>query len=185
MNSMPTSLRNHFLIALPYMRDPNFAGTITYLCDHSEAGALGLIINRPMDVSLGQILAQLDLEGEELPEKVYNGGPAQLERGFVLHRPHGQWQHTLALTPTLSMTTSRDLLAAIGAGEGPEDYLVALGYAGWGAGQLEQELAGNVWLACPADEQIIFELPWQQRLPVALGRMGLDINQLSGHIGHA
>lgn len=185
MSESSASLCNHFLIAMPYMKDPNFSGTLTYICDHNEHGALGLVINRPMEFSLGDILEQLDIESDRLDLPIYGGGPVQLERGFVLHRPQGDWQSSLSLGNELALTTSRDILAAIGAGEGPGEFLVALGYAGWGAGQLEQELAGNIWLTCPADPDILFHTPWQRRFAAAMARMGIDINQLSDSVGHA
>lgn len=178
-------IRNQFLIAMPYLQDPNFNGTLTYICDHNEHGALGLVVNRPLDFSLGEVLDQLDIDGGRLQVPVYSGGPVKVERGFVLHRPQGDWQSSLAIGDSLTMTTSRDILEAIGLGEGPSEYLVALGYAGWGAGQLEQELAGNFWLNCPADPDILFSVPWQQRLPTALARLGIDWNQLSDSVGHA
>lgn len=178
-------IRDQFLIAMPYMQDPNFSGTLTYICDHNEQGALGLVVNRPLEVSMGEILEQLDIECGELDTPVYAGGPLKMDRGFVLHRPAREWQSTLSITGSLSVTTSRDVLEAIARDQGPEDYLVTLGYAGWGAGQLEQELAGNFWLTCPADPDILFNIPWQQRLPAALAGMGIDWNQLSGSVGHA
>lgn len=181
----PVSLRNHLLIAMPYMKDPNFAGTVTLICDHSEQGAMGLIINRPLEFTLADILVQLDLECEECTSPVMGGGPVQQDRGFVLHRPGGTWQSSMALSGSLELTTSRDVLAAIGAGEGPTEYLVALGYAGWGEGQLEQELSGNFWLTCPADDSILFHTPSEQRFAAALARMGIDINQLTDAVGHA
>lgn len=178
-------IRNQFLIAMPYLQDPNFNGTLTYICDHNKHGALGLVVNRPLEFSLGEVLDQLDIDGGQLQMPVYSGGPVKVERGFVLHRPRGDWQSSLPIGDSLTMTTSRDILEAIANDEGPSEFLVALGYAGWGAGQLEQELAGNFWLNCPADPDILFSVPWQQRLPAALARLGIDWNQLSDSVGHA
>lgn len=181
----PNSLRDHFLIASPYLQDPRFHGCVVYLCEHSEEGALGLMVNRPLDIQLGEILEQLDMDGEELDWPVYSGGPVQPERGFVLHSPASTWQTTASVSERVMLTTSKDILAAIGAGEGPDDYLVALGYAGWGEGQLEEELASNSWLTCPADPTILFHTSWEERYAAVLARIGIDLNQLSESIGHA
>lgn len=179
---------NQFLIAMPNLADPNFFQSVTYICDHSEQGALGIVINHVMDLELGELLDHLKMEvsapeSRHLP--LYNGGPVQVERGFVLHQPLGDWESTLPVTDDLGLTTSRDILAAIARGEGPERVLVALGYAGWGAGQLEQEMAENAWLSCPADTRIIFELPAEQRWRAAAARLGIDLDLLAGDAGHA
>ncbi len=179
------SLKGHFLVASPWLGDPNFQGGVIYLCDHSDDGTFGLLINQPLDVSLGEILEQLDMDGEHLEVPVYGGGPVQQERGFVLHPPAGEWQSTVAVTDRLQVTTSRDILLAIGNETGPGQYLVALGYAGWSAGQLEQELAGNAWLTCPATEQVLFDVPWQERYKAVLAQMGIDPGQLDQSVGHA
>jgi putative transcriptional regulator len=179
------SLRNRFLVASPYLQASGFQGSVIFLCEHNEEGALGLVVNRALDLTVGDVLAQLDMDGEELSTPVCLGGPVQPERGFVLHRPVGQWQQSLAVTDQLAMTTSRDVLAAIGSGEGPQDFLMALGYSGWGEGQLEEELAGNSWLVCPADDDLLFRTPVESRYAAALRAMGVDLNQLSGSVGHA
>jgi putative transcriptional regulator len=182
------SLTNQFLIAMPALSDPNFHGTVTYICEHSDQGAMGIVINRPLDITLGEVLKHMNIEprGTAIARRpVYMGGPVQTDRGFVLHHPVGQWDSMLNISDTLGITTSKDILEDIASGSGPKQNLVALGYAGWGAGQLEQELADNVWLCGPADNSIIFDTPWQQRLGAAAALMGIDLNQLSDQIGHA
>ena len=179
-----SSLRNHFLIAMPHLRDQQFEGTITYICEHNEEGAMGIVINRPMELKVGDILKQLELDGAHCTDPVYAGGPMQSERGFVLHSEGGRWQSTLAITDGLLVTTSRDILKSVADGEGPAQVLVALGYAGWGEGQLEQELASNYWITCEADPGIIFATPPAQRISAALGRVGIDYHRLAPVAGH-
>lgn len=179
------NFRNHFLVASPWMGDPRFHGAVIYVCEHSAEGALGLTVNQPLDIHLGEILEQLDMHGGELDLPVFAGGPVQTERGFVLHNPGQRWQHTAEVTADIWLTTSRDILADIGAAKGPDEFLVALGYAGWGDGQLEAELGGNTWLTCPASPDLLFRTPWNRRYQAVLASMGIDINQLSETIGHA
>jgi putative transcriptional regulator len=182
------SLRNHLLVAMPALADPNFSQSVTLLCEHNDEGALGVVINRPIDLSLGELLAHLGLETDDAElaaRPVYQGGPVQTERGFVLHEPLGDWEHTLAVTETLGLTTSGDILSALATGEGPERVLVALGYAGWGAGQLESELAHNAWLHAPADPELVFDLPVEERWQAAARLLGVDLALLSGDTGHA
>ncbi|MDY6991539.1 MAG: YqgE/AlgH family protein [Pseudomonadota bacterium] len=183
-----TYLTNHFLIAMPNLADPNFFHTVTYICMHNEEGAMGIVINRPMDVDLGDVLEHMEIEAQDpiasrLP--IFEGGPVQRERGFVIHRPPGQWDAMLTVSESLGITTSRDILGAIACGQGPQQVLIALGYAGWGAGQLEQELAENAWLSIPADNQIIFETPPEKRWEAAAARLGVDLTLLSNDAGHA
>ena len=185
MSAYLNSLQNQFLIAMPQMQDPNFAGTLTYICDHNEHGAMGIIINRPLEVTLSEILEQLDMDALEEDEFVYSGGPVQTDRGFVLHRPRGTWQSTLPIAEGVCLTTSRDILAALVHDGGPADKLVALGYAGWGAGQLEQEIIDNYWLTCPATDQILFKTPHHQKFNAALATLGVDLHRLSTKAGHA
>ena len=152
-------LTNHFLIAMPSLADPNFSRTVTYLCEHTAEGALGIVINRPTDIRLGELLAHLKLPSppEEVARRpVFLGGPVQRDRGFVLHRPLGRWESSLKIADDIALTTSKDILAAIARAEGPQDYLIALGYAGWGPGQLEAEMAENAWLSGPASADVIF-----------------------------
>jgi putative transcriptional regulator len=181
-------LTNQFLIAMPTLEDPNFFHSVTYICEHNEEGALGLVINRPLDMQLGEILEHIQVQ-ESTPEArqipVHLGGPVQQDRGFVLHSPLGQWEATLKVTDRIGITSSIDILKAIATNEGPENSLVALGYAGWGSGQLEQELADNAWLSCPADPDILFNTPDGARWKAAAGSLGIDLDLLSGEAGHA
>lgn len=181
----PHSLRHHFLVASPYLADPRFHGAVIYLCEHSDEGALGLMINQPLDIHLGEILEQLDMHGGELDLPVFSGGPVEPERGFVLHPPGTSWQNTATVTDEVLLTTSRDILAGIGQDQGPQEFLVALGYSGWSEGQLEQELGSNSWLTCPASTDILFRTPWEERYKAVLTKIGIDLNQLSESIGHA
>ncbi|WP_348758921.1 YqgE/AlgH family protein [Candidatus Methylocalor cossyra] len=182
------NLTNHFLIAMPGMTDPFFARTVTYLCQHGEEGALGIIINRPSELTLVDILEQMEIDLHEpaigqIP--VYFGGPVQPERGFVLHEPAaGDWNSTLKVSDSVSLTTSRDILEAIGQGEGPRKVLIALGYAGWGKGQLERELLENSWLTAPADLSILFNQPAENRWRAAAEWMGVDISLMTSAAGH-
>jgi len=181
------SLVNHFLIAMPRLADPNFSRTVTLLCDHSAEGAMGLVINRPTDLKLRDVYQQLEISaaGPEAEQAVFLGGPVQNNRGFVLHEPLGHWEATLPVTDTLGVSTSRDILNAISRHEGPDHYLVTLGYAGWGPGQLERELADNAWLSVPASREIIFHLPVEERWRAAATLVGVDLTTLSGEAGHA
>lgn len=183
-----TSLTNHFLIAMPGLQDPNFARTVTYVCEHTDQGAMGIVINRPTEVTLGELLSQLDIP-TRLPTvrdtPVYQGGPVQTDRGFVLHTAGPSFDSTLNINSRISVTTSRDVLEAIASGEGPEQTLIALGYAGWGGGQLEQEMSANAWLSGPADDHIIFRLDAESRWLAAAKLLGVDMNLLSGEAGHA
>jgi putative transcriptional regulator len=181
-------LTHHFLIAMPNMADPNFSRTLTYICEHNENGALGLVINRPIDMNLATLFERVDLELKdrrlgELP--VYYGGPVQSDRGFVLHQPAGSWSSTLAVRDRIGLTTSRDILEALAMRTGPEKLLVTLGYAGWAAGQLEHEIKQNAWLTVEARDQIIFDLPAEERLVAAMGLLGIDFASLSDEAGHA
>jgi putative transcriptional regulator len=181
-------LTHHFLIAMPSMADPNFAHTLTYVCEHNPDGALGLVVNRPIEMTLSSLFEQIELPvpGDALAETpVMFGGPVQVDRGFVLHRPLGNWQSTLAISDGVGLTTSKDILEAVGRGEGPQNLLVSLGYAGWSAGQLEQELAANAWLTVEADPDVIFAMSPEERLPAAMKLLGIDFSQLSEGAGHA
>lgn len=182
------SLTNHFLIAMPSLADPNFQRTVTYICEHNEQGAMGIVINRPLNLTLGKVFEHMQI-ASDLPDvghqTVFMGGPVQTERGFVLHRPVGRWDHTLRISEQLGLATSKEILEDIARGAGPDEIFVALGYAGWGAGQLEQEMADNAWLSGPADSQIIFQTPWQQRWEAAAAAMGVDMHHLSNQVGHA
>ena len=182
------NLTDHFLIAMPNMADSYFAKTLTYICEHNDEGALGVVINQPIDMTLQSLFEQIEIElqPEKLKElKVNYGGPVQMDRGFVLHQPVGEWQSTLAMNNNLGLTTSKDILHAVGRGEGPEKILVTLGYAGWGPGQLEQELAQNAWLTVKASPDVIFDLPHEARLQAAMDILGINPAFLSEDAGHA
>lgn len=187
-NVTPTYLKHHFLIAMPHMGDPRFAQTLIYLVEHNQDGAMGLIVNRPNGLNLADILEQLRPDeppttlSRALP--IFAGGPVQVDRGFVLHPIDARFQATLTLG-TLGMTTSQDVLFAIADGQGPQQHLIALGYAGWGQGQLEAELVDNAWLSCPAQPQILFDLPHEERLNAAAASLGVDLSRLSSQVGHA
>ena len=180
-----STLRNQFLIAMPHLKDPNFEATISYICDHGEEGAMGIVINRPLGILVGDMLAQLELGEAEIDRPVYSGGPVQVERGFVLHSPGDEWQSSMAISADITVTTSKDILQAMALGHGPNESLIALGYAGWGAGQLEQEIANNVWITCPADSTIMFNTVDDQKVVAALGRVGIDYHRIISNAGHA
>lgn len=181
-------LTNQFLIAMPGLEDPNFFHSVTYICEHNEEGALGLVINRPLEMQLGEILKHINLP-QAAPEaqqiRVHLGGPVQQDRGFVLHQPLGDWDATLKVTDRIGVTSSIDILEAIAGNQGPERSLIALGYAGWGAGQLEREMAENAWLSGPADPEILFNTPDEQRWRAAAASLGVNLDLLSGDAGHA
>lgn len=182
-----TNLTNHFLIAMPGLKDPNFEKSVTYICEHSDEGAMGIVINNPLSIPVREILEQLDIdEKSDIPDSpIYLGGPVNGERGFVLHDSDTEWDSTLHVRDGISVTTSRDILVSIASGKGPERNLIALGYAGWGSGQLEQEIAENAWLAVPADKAIIFDLPPEERWDAAAAELGIDLSLLSSDTGHA
>lgn len=182
------NLTHHFLIAMPALADSVFSKTLTYICEHTEQGALGLVINRPTDLTLVNLFKQLGIpQSDSLVEKtpVLFGGPVQLECGFVLHHPVGKWQSTLVVNKEVGLTTSIDILKAIANADGPDQALIAMGYAGWAAGQIEYELTQNSWLTVPATSDVIFNLSSEERLPAALRLLGVDYANLSNEIGHA
>lgn len=184
----PSYLKHHFLIAMPHMDDPRFAHSLIYLVDHNDQGAMGLVINQPNGLNLADVLEQLRPESPP-PEcshaiQIMTGGPVQTDHGFVLH-PAGQtFQATMDLGE-LGLSTSKDALFAIADQTGPAKYLITLGYAGWGAGQLESELADNAWLNCPSDQAILFDLPHEQRLEAAAKLLGVNLGLLTSQAGHA
>ncbi|MDP1900760.1 MAG: YqgE/AlgH family protein [Rubrivivax sp.] len=194
--SMPSGARidltNQFLIAMPGMADETFGGTVVYLCEHNEKGALGLVINKPIDIKLRNLFEKIELKLErpELAEQpVFFGGPVQTERGFVLHEKLGEGQgpynSTLSIRGGLEMTTSKDVLEALAEGAGPAKVLVTLGYSGWQAGQLEDELGRNGWLTVDADHKVIFDTPVDERYDRAMSLLGFDPRMLSQEAGHA
>ncbi|NJN46022.1 MAG: YqgE/AlgH family protein [Candidatus Competibacteraceae bacterium] len=184
----PTYLSNQLLIAMPSLMDPNFHQTVTYLSEHNADGALGIVINRPLELTLGELLEHLNIPISQpaiASMPVHYGGPVQPQQGFVVHTPAGDWGSTLRVTDAIGITTSRDILQSLAQGQQPEHALVALGYAGWGPGQLEQELAENAWLSGPADPAILFHTPINQRWSAAAALLGVDLNLLSADAGHA
>ena len=182
------SLSNQFLIAMPGMPDPNFNSTVTLICEHNADGALGIVINRPLNIRLGGLFAQLDVKDAStraaaLP--VMSGGPVARERGFVLHEPGELFESSVGVSDELQLTLSRDVLDAIASGHGPAKSLIALGYAGWDAGQLESEMLDNTWLSVPASKEVIFDVPFAERWAFAARILGIDISRVSPHAGHA
>ena len=188
MSVTPTPLANQLLIALPSLLDPNFARAVVLICQHDADGAMGVIINRASELTLGDVFRQMDIECDDptlLAQPVLAGGPVHQERGFVLHDGDQTWDSTLSVGEGLHVTTSRDILEAIAAGEGPAQSVVALGCAGWGAGQLEYEITENSWLTAPAGEHVLFALPLDQRWQAAAGRLGVDLRWMPDYAGHA
>ncbi len=182
------SLSNQLLIAMPGMADPNFSSTVTLVCEHNAEGALGIVINRPMSLRLGGLFEQLSLDQADqtvADSPILDGGPVGRERGFVIHKPLVDFESSVKVSPEIHLTLSRDVLDAMAAGTGPEKSLVALGYAGWEAGQLEQEMLHNTWLSVPASPEIVFDVPFSDRWSAAAEIIGIDISQISPHAGHA
>ncbi len=182
------NLTGHFLIAMPAMAGPYFAKSVAYICEHNENGALGVIINRPIEMSLNELFEQVGIEVKDskfFDAPISFGGPVQVDRGFVLHQPVGAWQSTIAVSGETGLTTSKDILEAAARGQGPEKMLVSLGYSGWSPGQLEQEISQNAWLTVAAGDNIIFDLPAEQKLVAAMHLLGVDFASLSEEAGHA
>lgn len=181
-------LRDHFLLAMPGLSEGIFSQSVTYICEHGESGAMGIVINQPLELSVEEIFEHLKIvpRSDFSQRPVMAGGPVQIDHGFVLHRRcPDNWEASLRVTEEITLTTSCDILRAIANDEGPAEHLIALGYAGWSAGQLEQELAQNSWLTMPANGDIIFETPPQQRLAEAAALLGIDMNLISAAAGHA
>lgn len=181
-------LTGHFLIAMPNMADARFSRTVTYICEHNENGALGVIVNRPLEMNMADLYTQIEVPltlHEIADNPLYFGGPVDAGRGFVLHQPVGEWQSTLAVHDGVGLTTSKDILEALAAGHGPDKIMVSLGYSGWDAGQLESEMAQNAWLSVAADTHVLFDLPADERLLAAMGLLGVDYANLSDETGHA
>lgn len=182
------SLAEHFLIAMPALDDPNFFRSVTLVCQHDQDGAMGLVVNLPSDFSLGEMLAQMQLPTTDLvlaSQDVLAGGPVQPDRGFVLHEDPRDFGPSLRFGQGMAISTSRDILEAMARGEGPAEFVMTLGYAGWGAGQLEAEIANNAWLTVPADRAIVFDTPIEQRWQAAARSLGIDIAGVSDTVGHA
>ncbi len=182
------NLTNQFLVAMPGLRDSGFEKAVAYVCAHSEQGAMGIVINKPLDIELGQIFQQMDIPSSD-PEAcnkiIFQGGPVHTDRGFILHHGTREWDSSIRISKEVCVTTSKGLLEAMAAGEGPEEALVALGYAGWSSGQLEQEMMDNIWLNIPVDPSIIFNTPFEECWTAVASHIGINIEQLSSDIGHA
>jgi putative transcriptional regulator len=184
----PGYLTNQLLIAMPAMGDPNFSQTVALVCEHSARGALGLILNKPLPMRMSEVFDQLEINIVEGPlngRPVLRGGPMQTDRGFVVHRAGGDWDSTLKVSDTIHVTTSRDILAAMAQGFGPVEAVVALGYAGWDGGQLEDEIRANAWLNAPVDSGIIFDLPFESRWEAAGRLLGVELTRISPISGNA
>ncbi|WP_096085646.1 YqgE/AlgH family protein [Agaribacterium haliotis] len=181
------SLRNQFLIAMPGLDDSLFSHSLTFICDHNKNGAMGLIINQPLGINLSDVFQQLQLESSPAlsDAHVLAGGPVNSQQGLVLHRDEGHWESTLRITPDICLTASKDIVEAMANNQGPSGAQLALGYAGWSAGQLEEELSNNMWLTMPADNAIIFDTPTEQRWNAAAQALGVDLNLISSAAGHA
>ena len=186
--ALSSSLTNHLLVAMPSLTDPNFSQSVALICEHTEKGALGIVLNKPLPMTLSDVLSQMKLEpsSEYIAAKpVLRGGPIHTDRGFVLHRPGGHWDHTHRVSDTIQVTTSRDVLAAMARGEGPSDAFIALGYANWGSGQLEREMRENAWMSIPVDASVVFDLPFEERWTGAWRLLGVEPDRLSLVAGHA
>ncbi len=186
--ALGSSLTNHLLIAMPSLTDPNFTQTVSLICEHTDKGALGIVLNKPLPMTLSDVLSQMKLEpsNEDIAAKpVLRGGPMNTDRGFVLHRPGGKWDHTHKVSDTVQVTTSRDVLAAMAKGEGPSDAFIALGYAQWESGQLEREMKENAWMSIPVDPSVVFDLPFEDRWTGAWRLLGVEVDRLTLFAGHA
>ncbi|MDF2182379.1 YqgE/AlgH family protein [Neptuniibacter sp. CAU 1671] len=184
------SLRDHLLISMPHLNDLHFSQTVTYICDHSEYGAMGIVINRPVGITLADLCDHLDILCPSISDQqqpVFFGGPVKPERGYVLHRAEDpkEWPDSYFITDDICLTTSVDIIELAGSGQLHSDYLVALGCAGWGPGQLEQEMVDNSWLSCPANSDILFRIPAEDRLRAAASILGVNLDLLSAQAGHA
>ena len=188
MDGKAPNFGNHLLVALPSLNDPHFSQTVTLVCQHDGEGAMGVLVNRPSEYTLGEVLQQMGIDSndEKLQSQiVLAGGPVHPERGFVLHDGDGAWDSSLEVGDGLYLTTSRDVLEAMAKGEGPTQAVVALGCAGWGAGQLEQEIVEDSWLMVPVRREVLFDLPLAQRWQAAAGSIGVDLVNFAGESGHA
>ncbi|MCY4420747.1 MAG: YqgE/AlgH family protein [Gammaproteobacteria bacterium] len=187
---MSENLTKHLLVAMPALHDPNFSRSVTLICEHNQHGAMGIVVNQPIVLCVEELISYLDVDMDEQlfstqREPVYAGGPVHTNRGFVLHDSDRHWKSTYTIDEDLKLTTSEDILLDIGRGTGPDNTIVALGYAGWGPGQLEQELADNAWLTVPYQAKIIFNTPAEKRWQSAASRLGIDVHLISNEAGHA
>lgn len=189
------SLSNHLLIAMPGLNDPNFHQSVSYICEHNEEGAMGIVINRPLYISFADLCEQLEIEvsdSEVANYPIFEGGPVERERGFILHTPIGDWDSTMVVSESenIGLTMSKDIIQAIAEGydsdnNPPEQFIICLGYAGWGEDQIEDEIAENAWLNVPATKALLFQTPVDQRWTAAAAALGINLQQLSSDIGHA
>ncbi len=187
VDALRDGLKNYFLVALPQMVDPYFSNSVTYICEHTESGAMGIVINHPLSLNLHQMFTHLNIQesSDHSWQPVVSGGPVQIDRGFVLHKSSkNRWESTLPISSDIYLTTSKDIIEDIAKDEGPPKSLIALGFAGWGAGQLENELKSNAWITIPADPDIIFNTPYDQMAAAAAKKLGIDLN-LIAPAGHA
>lgn len=181
-----SSLKGHFLVAMPALKDSYFDRSVTYICSHDGDGAMGIVINKPTELTLSEVLEQLEIEGPHGHDRtVLLGGPVHQDHGFILHQERGNWRSTLSVTDNIYVSTSKDILTSLAEGTGPKHYKISLGYAGWEAGQLEQELLKNTWLTVPADHHIIFNTAEKDMYQAALKLLGIDESFLSSEAGHA
>ncbi len=186
------SLTNHFIIAMPTLNDPNFEKSVSYICEHNNEGAMGVVINRPLDLTFADLCDQLEIEitdTDTVAYPIFDGGPVETERGFILHTPVGEWESTLMVSKDVGLTMSQDIIQAIAEGydsdnKPPEHFIITLGYAGWSEDQIEDEIAENVWLNVPASKSILFQTPIEQRWAAAAALLGINLQQLSTDIGH-
>ncbi len=191
VRGLDLNLANHFLIAMPAMEDPIFGGAVVYICEHNEKGVLGVVINKPTDMTMQVLFERIDLklsDGLLMPivnEPIMFGGPVQDDRGFVLHTPGAKYSSSLRVTDEVAFTTSIDVLEAVAAGAGPQRLLVSIGYAGWSPGQLEDEIGRNGWLTVGADAHVLFDLPIEERYTAAIRLLGIDPMMLNAEAGHA
>ena len=181
------SLRGHLLIATPTLSQGFFSRTVTYICEHGESGAMGIVINQPLKIKLNELLEHLNIEvtQQSCNDIVFAGGPIQTDHGFVLHRSAGEWENSLKVSEQTYLTTSQDILTAIASGSGPKEHLIAMGYAGWSAGQLEKELAESSWLTVETGPNILFNTTYDERLTTAGWKLGINIHLMSSDVGHA
>ena len=187
------SLTNHFIIAMPSLSDPNFEQSVSYICEHNNEGAMGVVINRPTDLTFSELCEQLEIEitdNDTANYPIYDGGPVEVDRGFILHTPIGDWESTLEVTKDIGLTMSQDIIEAIANGYSsdsnpPKHFIIALGYAGWSEDQIEDEIAANTWLNVPATDKILFRTPTENRWTAAAASLGINLQTLSSDIGHA
>ena len=187
MTNPTFDLTNQLLIAMPHMHDAFFNETVILICDHNEQGAMGLVINQPIQLKLSKILQELKFTPHQNFQEatVFLGGPVQSQMGLVLHPPLGKWKSSFKLSEEAALTSSLDILEALSRGDAPKNALLMMGYAGWGPGQLEQELASNAWLTAPATQQLIFNTPTPQKWRIAAKSIGVDLDKISSQVGHA